>query len=206
MPRRSFVLFLATLALLLFAGPVPPALSADAKGEFAVKGLGADTCANFLRSSAEKLPSVREFRGWLDGYLTAVNRYRGDTFDVAPWQSPALLLSLIHAHCQQRPEARLFEVVHRLQELLAEKRMVARSRIVELGEGERKVALYAEVLKRAQQALIDRGLLDGAADGVYGPKTRAALEAFQKQAGVPVTGLPDQPTLFELLLRPRLQG
>lgn len=206
MPRPASASVALALGLLVVSGSAPPAASAGAGGEFAVKGLGADTCANFVKASAEKLPSVREFRGWVEGYLTAVNRYRTDTFDVAPWQSTALLLTLIHAHCQQSPDDRLFEVVHQLQELLAADRMVARSKVVEVGEGEQKVALYAEILKRAQQALIDRGLLEGAADGVYGPKTRAALEAFQKQAGLPVTGLPDQPTLFDLLLRPKLEG
>ncbi len=200
--RRCLRLF-ALLAVVVHAAP---AHAASARGEFGVKGLGADSCAAFVEASRQKAPSVAEFRGWVEGYITAVNRYRPDTFDVAPWQSAGLLLSLIHAHCQQNPDHRLFDVVHQLQVLLAEDRLVARSEIAEPSNGKDKVRIYTEVLKRAQQALIDRGLLDGTADGVFGPKTKAAFEALQKQVGLPVTGLPDQETLFELLLRPRLAG
>jgi len=200
--RRCLRLF----ALLAVVVQTAPALAASAKGEFGVKGLGADSCAAFVEASRQKAPSVGEFGGWVEGYITAVNRYRPDTFDIAPWQSTGLLLGLIHAHCQQNPDHRLFDVVHQLQVLLAEDRLTARSEITEASNGKDRVRIYAEVLKRAQQALIDRGLLQGTADGVFGPKTRTAFEALQKKVGLPVTGLPDQETLFELLLRPRLAG
>lgn len=197
------------LVHLLLLGSVlaaAPARAFSEKGEFAVKGLGADTCRNFVKAAAEKLASVAEFRGWVEGYLTAVNRYRPDTFDIAPWETSGMLLSLIRAHCEQHPDDRLFEVVHQLQLLLAQDRLATRSEVAEIGEGEQKLRIYGEVIKRVQQALIDRKLLDGKADGAFGPKTKVALETFQKQQNLPVTGLPDQQTLFELLLRPRLKG
>lgn len=206
MPRFENFLLTAPVVLLLTAGSPAPAGAASAAGEFAVRGLGSDKCVNFVRAADQRLPSVAEFRGWVDGYLTAVNRYRSDTFDLAPWHSSALLLSLIRAHCEQNPDDPLFEVVHQLRLLLDEDRLVARSETLTIGEGETRLRIYREVLKRVQQALIDRKLLTGAADGTYGPKTKAALETFQKQAGIPVSGVPDQQTLFELLLKPRLKG
>ena len=36
--------------------------------------------------------------------------------------------------------------------------------------------------------------------GIFGPNTQRALESYQKQNGLTVTGLPDQVTLFKLLL------
>ncbi len=56
----------------------------------------------------------------------------------------------------------------------------------------------AETLRRAQERLIDLGLLNGRADGAYGPKTRAALTAFQSDNGLEETGRLDSET-FERL-------
>jgi hypothetical protein len=46
----------------------------------------------------------------------------------------------------------------------------------------------------AQARLIDMGLLQGKADGIAGPATRAAISKFQKIRGLPVTGELDGPT------------
>lgn len=46
----------------------------------------------------------------------------------------------------------------------------------------------------AQRALAALGYDPGPADGVLGPRTRAALAAFQRDRGLPATGLPDGPT------------
>lgn len=53
-------------------------------------------------------------------------------------------------------------------------------------------------LKTAQQKLIRLGYLEGAADGKMGEKTRQALEAFQRDRGLPVTGRLDEATSAEL--------
>ncbi len=42
------------------------------------------------------------------------------------------------------------------------------------------------------------GFLKGSADGAFGPGTSAAVEAFQKAAGLPSTGDPDVRTLIAL--------
>lgn len=49
-----------------------------------------------------------------------------------------------------------------------------------------------EEVKALQQRLIDLLYLTGSADGDYGNKTKAAVEGFQKKAGImPVTGIAD---------------
>ncbi len=53
-------------------------------------------------------------------------------------------------------------------------------------------------LRPAQQRLIDLGLLNGKADGAYGPKTEAALLAYQQQNGLEASGHLDQATLDAL--------
>jgi hypothetical protein len=49
-------------------------------------------------------------------------------------------------------------------------------------------------LQQAQQQLSHLGYDVGAADGVYGPRTRQAIEAFQHAQSLPVTGLLDDAT------------
>ena len=43
-------------------------------------------------------------------------------------------------------------------------------------------------VRRAQQLLGLLGYLDGPADGLYGPQTRTAIEAFETSRGLPVSG------------------
>ncbi len=59
----------------------------------------------------------------------------------------------------------------------------------------------ANVLE-AQIALARRGFSSGSLDGVPGYQTRAALRAFQRQAGLPVTGALDAATRARLTLEP----
>lgn len=49
-----------------------------------------------------------------------------------------------------------------------------------------------------QHLLAARGYYDGAVDGIAGRRTRAAIRRFQRDAGLPVTGVPDQGLLRAL--------
>lgn len=195
--------FLPLLAAALLAAPAVRAAAPD--GSFAIRGVGANPCSALTAAVDAKSEEVGWLVHWMDGYLTAVNRYRDDTFDVAPWPGPRLLLMLVDAHCRQRPQDPLYEVVHQLVLLLGPQRLTRPSEPVEIAVGERRRQLYREIVRRMQQALIDLGLLKGKADGVFGPKTREALAAFQKSRGLEATGFPDDQTLFELFLRPVLE-
>jgi peptidoglycan hydrolase-like protein with peptidoglycan-binding domain len=53
-------------------------------------------------------------------------------------------------------------------------------------------------LQQAQQTLSHLGYDPGVADGIYGQRTRQALEAFQQAQQLPVTGVLDTPTLQAL--------
>jgi peptidoglycan hydrolase-like protein with peptidoglycan-binding domain/uncharacterized tellurite resistance protein B-like protein len=56
-------------------------------------------------------------------------------------------------------------------------------------------------LRAAQQALQARGYEVGPIDGIIGPQTRSALEAFQRKNSVPISGAADEPTLKALGLQ-----
>ncbi len=62
-------------------------------------------------------------------------------------------------------------------------------------------AASAEV-QATQQQLIRLGYLHGAADGVAGPQTRGAIEAFQRANGMAVTGRPSAHLLSVLQASP----
>lgn len=55
-------------------------------------------------------------------------------------------------------------------------------------------AITREQTTEMQRALKARNLYQGTADGVWGPKTEAAVRNFQTQSGLEVTGSLDEPT------------
>ncbi len=64
--------------------------------------------------------------------------------------------------------------------------------------GEEITAAETERMREVQQMLIDLGLLDGAADGTYGPKTAEALRLFQSKNQLVASGKLNEPTLAAL--------
>jgi peptidoglycan hydrolase-like protein with peptidoglycan-binding domain len=54
------------------------------------------------------------------------------------------------------------------------------------------------VIRQAQEKLNAKGYNAGPVDGVWGPKTRAALENFQKAKDITQTGVIDQKTMAAL--------
>lgn len=190
---------LATAALAAACLWSAVARGASQDGQFAVKGIGIQGCAEFTKAYAERSRGAFVFAGWLDGYISAFNRLQPNTFDAVPWQSTNLLLALIKNHCATKPRERLFTVVQALLGVFSGQSLTATSPSVEAKAGGKKVSLYREVLRQAQQALAAAGDYSGKPDGMFGPKTKAAFEAFQERSGLPKTGLPNQETLYRLL-------
>ena len=56
------------------------------------------------------------------------------------------------------------------------------------GYGYTAVNLPPDEIREVQEVLIDRGFLTGEADGVFGPRTREALIAFQRKEGIEANG------------------
>jgi peptidoglycan hydrolase-like protein with peptidoglycan-binding domain len=56
----------------------------------------------------------------------------------------------------------------------------------------------SEQVKNVQKALQEKGADPGPIDGIMGPKTEAALKAFQKEQKLPETGRLDSQTLAKL--------
>ena len=182
------------------------ARAATDSGEFAVKGIGIQKCADFTKAYQARSQGAFVFAGWIDGYISAYNRSQPGTFDAAPWQSVDVLLALIHNHCSGAPDERLYGVVHAMLDFFKEQRLTESSPAVEASAGDQKITLYKEILRRAQEKLAAAGVYNGTPDGLFGPKTQAAFEAYQEKQNLPKTGLPDQQTLVSLFgLKPAAQ-
>lgn len=176
-----------------------PAKAADADGNFVIKGAGTASCASLIEAKAARDGRYSSIAGWLDGYLTAQNELRAGTFDLAPWQQTELLLAALAGWCRSRPQDTLHTAVFRLVESLQSGRLAERSALVTIGDDSSQVVVYSAVWERVQQRLKLRGFYDGDITGVEDARSRDALRAFQAARELPVTGLPDQPTLAQLL-------
>ncbi len=187
---------LVTVSLLL-AGNVCPA--ADGEGRFMVKGGGRASCQTFLTAQQARNPEFVSLAGWLDGYLTALNQSETATYDIAPWQGTELLLAAISSECRRDPAQSFHTAAFRITESLRGARLVESSELVTATVGEQSVVVYREVVKRIQQRLQLRGHYTGELGGDYDAATIEAMKAFQAAKKLPVTGLPDQVTLTNLL-------
>lgn len=178
------------------------ASASDATNRFALRGAGLASCEQFLKAMQERQENVLVAGGWIEGYVTAVNKFTADTFDIAPWQSTQALLGLVTRNCERNPQAGFFQVVDSMIKYLMPARLTAQSERVLVESGDTKFYIYRSTMKNVQEKLISLGHLKGGADGQYGPQTKTALEAYQTAQQLEATGVPDQNTLFKLLTSP----
>lgn len=61
-----------------------------------------------------------------------------------------------------------------------------------------KIGSRGNEVKAIQEKLIERGLYQGKADGIYGPNTEKGVKIFQKQQGLSVDGIAGPQTLKRL--------
>ncbi len=176
------------------------AAAADREGRFALDGGGAAACAQFLQAREAKAAELSLFAGWIDGYLSAVNQMRPETYDITPWQTTDLLLVLVENYCRANPKEAFGLAVNRLGAALAKDRMTTQSPMMVAGHKGAVVSVYEEIIVRVHGALVERKHLPKEAEPKFTPEMRVALEKFQQERKIPVTGLPDQKTLFLLFL------
>jgi hypothetical protein len=172
----------------------------DSRGMFSVKSVGTVSCRRYLDARREKGEEYLLFAGYLGGYMTAYNQLSPETFDILPWQTVDTLLGLLTNYCSKQPDRNFAVAVNELIKLLTPNRLEAASELVEARTQQGSVKIYRETMRRVQVKLADLGHYSGNADGLFGSKTRGGLEKFQEAKGLKKTGLPDQPTLLNLLL------
>ncbi len=191
-------LILATIAAISFSTVSHAAEPSD--GSFAVEGAGRLNCTAFMaaredRSSAE----YQRMIGFVEGYLSAANRYEPNTFDLTPWHNALAFDIILKAHCADHKEDTLVSVVQRMVTGLRPVRIAQFSPMVEVGDDRNRTFVYETILRRSQAALKTRGLYKGDENGKFSPEMRDALIAFQRQSSLTTTGVPDPATLWTLL-------
>lgn len=184
------------ICLSLFAAP---ALAADADGRFVVEGAGRISCARFLQEQDQTSSVFYAAFGWIDGYATAFNTLRDDTFDITPWETTELLLLKLSVHCKAHPDVSLGDSVAALMRSLDDKRLRAFSPPSQARKGDTVVVLYAEMFRRIAEALVAQGYLAEGERTEFDTPMGLALLQFQNDKGLVASGLPDQPTLNALL-------
>lgn len=170
--------------------------AADRDGNFAVKGIGLASCADFLesvRTEDERLPM---FYGWVSGFLTAMNLHGTDTYDLIDWQSDAYIAESLSRWCQDNREERFFSGVYQMARSLEAFKVTARSPVVVMDGPDGRIRLYRATLDRVRDRLAAMDLL---AQGEEDPDAlKTALRAYQGRENLPQTGVPDTATLFRL--------
>lgn len=175
--------------------------AADENGTFAIKGGGLQTCEAFITAMETRSPNLSVYGGWIEGFVTAQNMTIDGFFDLTPWQSAPTMLSLMQSACRQLPpETSFARTLNALLTQLRPNALTTQSEIVALGQSGETIAMYKAVLEVVQAKLAEQGSDITDPPGTFGETTSTAIERFQRGQGLDVTGLPDQETLFRLLL------
>lgn len=199
MTLRPFSFLAAIAALGLSAAP---SFAADTNGNFAIKGAGLQTCEKFTTAFEEQNTDIMLYGGWIDGYLTGKNQHVNGVFDLASWQNTQTLLGLTKSACAQLPaDTQFMSAFDKVVRVLFDTQLDVASEITGLKSGTKQSFVYKATLEQMQSALAGLGYEVGADQGVFDATTAASLQAFQKDKNLPVSGLPDQRTLFELFVR-----
>ena len=186
--------------LLALAAALPgSALAADAEGQFALRGAALVPCSLYAQEHEARGDVYKIVASWVDGYVTGINQYLDDNYDLLPFETTELILEIVDRHCQTHPNDPVFGVVNGLFEKLKKQRLAHRSEKITVAKGGFQDRLYVELVKRVQSRLSKAGLYKGTVDGSFNEETSHAIAAYQESIGFQPTGFPDQATLWRLL-------
>ena len=189
------------LAGAVFLAAVPGAEASDINGDFAVRGVGAQSCATLtqqIEADPQTIPLVAA--SWLMGYLTAINRTQDGTYDMMPVSDPAGIYQMVVGLCAANPDQLVEAVTDTVVRLVAPSRVTLASPIIETAAGEYRAALRQDVLRRMQLRLAELGYAVGNTGGNFDDATGAALSLYQTAENLPVTGVPDSATILRVLV------
>jgi hypothetical protein len=207
MRKRSYGTLLSGLVgfgWLIAAGQSATAAVNDV---YALRGPGQLSCAQYLEAYEEEGRILYMTAGWIDGYVTAMNRVEDGVFEHLSWQETGLVLDLLRNHCEANKNDVLANALQLFIRATASTRLTAQSELVEIPvpNSDNVIDIYKATLARVQSQLAELGHYTSTVDGAYGPGTAAAIRAFQAEVGLPENGLPDQRTLL-VLFAPTLEG
>ena len=173
--------------------------SADKNSNFSLKGSGLLTCSLYVQEREKQSKVYYLIGGWVEGYISAYNRFSEDTYDITSFEHTELLTKVIANHCKGNLNDRLYSVVNSILEQISVDRIQTMSDQKIITVGERTTHLYQETINRIQIKLKEKGFLKKAPNGEYDAETIGAVMDFQKSIQFEATGFPDQTTLWRLM-------
>lgn len=194
--RACIVLSLVATVLLLAASD---AHAANGRGQYAVRGAGLVNCADFNQARGKHGDVYLVVAAWIDGYITGVNQYAANTYDVAPFESTELFMTILGGYCEDHPKDPVFGVLLDSFKQLWPDRLIHESEKIPITGSGHETRLYVEIIERVQRKLESAGYYKGPVNGAFSPGTVDALKEFQESIGFKATGFPDQATLWRLL-------
>jgi hypothetical protein len=177
--------------------------AADTKGNFALHGVGAQTCQQFMDEVKKNNPATNELLlSWLAGYMTAANRYVPKTYDVVPAMAPGAYVEMVNNVCAKSPNDRVEAAIAALFRGLSPARITSDSPLIVVQSGQNKIQIRRETFISVQNALMKRKLYRDRPRNEMSRSLETALKAFQKEQNLKETGLPDAATVIRLLVVP----
>ncbi len=195
--RFSVMGLALALALFCTAGQ-QDAFGADRKKKFAVKGVGTHSCSEFLAATSMGPADLMPYRNWVEGYLSATNRLTSGVYDVTPWQSGELLLTIMAGHCQKNEPHTIALVAQGIVNAFEANWLDRASRSLQIKTDTHSVQVYESIIGQTKEKLATLGYYSGKTDTTFNKETQEALSLYQVSQGLEVTGLPDPLTLFRL--------
>ncbi|WP_298843720.1 peptidoglycan-binding domain-containing protein [uncultured Roseobacter sp.] len=176
----------------LAAALASPLSAADSSGRYAAGYPASLECraVSAAEPGSETLFAIAAFS---EGWLAAHAKLTPGVFDLTPWQSIEYVVAQLRAYCDSRPEDRLLNALDQLTAFLEPDALAEGGTPVTVSNGQQVIMVHPETLERIRQKLVERGFSPADNDDPV-----AGLRAFQRDAGVTESGLPDQATLQRL--------
>jgi len=196
---QKYKTLIANAVLLVSLATAQVSFAADKYGQFGVRGAGLISCAVYANERKVRADVYRMTAAWIDGYITATNENRTNTYDILSFETTELLTEVINKHCLNNPNDIVFTVIKSLLIKLQNDRVQLNSKKTNITIGQRQTFLYESTIKRIQQRLKALGFYKGKINAAFGQLMIESFKGYQQSIGFNPTGFPDQATLWRLL-------
>lgn len=190
---------LAAVAIALLTGlAAGSATAADARGQFAIKGVGQAACIDVVRAASGQPAELAPFLHWVAGYVSAANLYEPRTYDLLSWQTDGIILQSLVTYCRANPRTPLAVAAGAMVTSLRQTRVFTQGRFQWLDVAGQRIRFYDETVIRMKQVLRTSAGYTGAMDARWTADVTEALRRYQQLRRLPVTGVPDEATLVAM--------
>jgi len=175
---------------------LPHSNASDKNGDYAIKGIGGVKCSTFTEAKDKKDNVYLQFGGWIEGFVSASNKNLTNTYDIAPWQTTETLATIIYTSCKKRPDIAFAQVLNQLEKQLLVDALKIKSSLIQLNYNKFSLHIPEMIYVKSIKKLT---VLKFIGSNPTKLEMNKAFLAYQKSKNLPLTGLPDQYTLWNLL-------